>query len=85
VAYKIEIYPEARDQIRALPYGMPEAFGEVMAMLELTPWSGDRYIRSNPDCTMRQVAFGEGGAVLVTYMILENQGRVGVLKLMWVS
>jgi hypothetical protein len=34
---------------------------------------------------MRQVAFGEAGAVLIIYMILENQGRVDVLKLMWVG
>lgn len=65
MAYKIEIDPQAQDQIRALPSGMPQAFAEVITLLELAPWSGAPYVDTKPDGNIRQLAFGTGGVAMV--------------------
>ncbi|MPZ80682.1 MAG: hypothetical protein GEV28_09915 [Actinophytocola sp.] len=85
MTYKIEVDPEARDQIRGLPPALLNALGEVMSMLELTPWHGAPFVAANPDGSVRQIVFGHGGTTVVVYMILEHQLRVDVLKVMWVG
>jgi hypothetical protein len=84
VTYKIDIDPEARGHVLAMPRELLTAFGEVMATLELAPWNGVPFAEGNPEGSVRQVVFGRGRAVVV-YMILEYQLRVDVLKVMWVS
>jgi mRNA-degrading endonuclease RelE of RelBE toxin-antitoxin system len=85
VTYKIEIDPQAQDQIRALPAGMLQAFAEVIAMLELTPWNGAPYVAAKPDGNIRRLTFGPSDSAIVIYMILEGQRRVDVLKVMWLG
>jgi hypothetical protein len=85
VTYKIDVDPEARDQIRVLPPELLNALGEVVAMLELTPWNGIPFVEANPEGNVRHVVFGRGGAAVVVYMILEHQLRVDVLKVMWLG
>lgn len=85
MAYDIEVYPEARVQIRALPGKGPTALAEAMAMLELTPWNGAPYNETNPDGAMRQLVFGPNGAGMVTYLILEDQRRVDVITVLWLG
>jgi hypothetical protein len=85
VTYNIEIDPPARDQIGALPAVLLKAFAEVVTMLELTPWNSPPYAESNPKGNIRQLTFGDGGSAMVVYMILEDQRRVDVLKVMWLG
>jgi hypothetical protein len=51
--YKVDIDPEARDQIGALPAEVLIALAEVMAMLELAPWDGLPHHKDNPDGALR--------------------------------
>jgi hypothetical protein len=85
VPYKIEISPEAREQIRALPPALPKQLAEVMAMLELTPWHTKPINDDNPDGALRQLTFGDAGEVLLTFLILERQRRVDILEVMWLE
>jgi hypothetical protein len=85
VSYKIDIDPAARDQIRALPAVLLKAFAEVVTMLELTPCNGQPYARSNPEGNVRQLTFGDTGSAIAIYMILEEQRRVDILKVIWLG
>lgn len=49
VSYEIEVYPDAQEQIQALPVGALTALAEVMTMLELTSWNGAPLNRNNPE------------------------------------
>lgn len=68
-----------------LPAVLLKAFAEVVTMLELTPWNGQPYVRSNPEGNVRQLTFGDVGSAIVVYMILEEQQRVDILKVMWLG
>lgn len=85
VAYTVELYPEATEQLRVLPAEARRALGEVLAVLELTPWNGDPYNAAKPDGWMRIWTFGAAGQGLVTYLVLEDQQRVDVLQVAWVG
>lgn len=54
-----------------------------MTVLEVAPWSGDAYDRQRPDANMRTHAFGGHGEGLVIYLILDDQRRVVVLRVLW--
>jgi hypothetical protein len=75
--YKLDIDPDARDQLNAVPAGELNTLAEVFAMLELTPWNG----QPHPDGAVRRVLFGDWG--IVVYLILEDQRRVDVLQVVW--
>ena len=79
--YRLDIDPEARDQINAVPARELKLLAEVFAMLELTPWNGQPQHKDNPDGEVRRVLFGDWG--IVTYLILEDQQRVDVLQVVW--
>lgn len=83
--YQIETYPEAIDGITALPTEALAAYAQALGVLELAPWNGDPYNRVDPECAMRQLVFGHGGEGLVTYLVLEDQRRVDVLRVLWLQ
>lgn len=85
MTYLIEVSPEAREQIRALPPALLKQLADVMAMLELTPWHSAPINGDNPDGAVRQLFFGDSGQALLTFLILEDQRRVDVLEVMWVE
>ncbi|GAB3457549.1 hypothetical protein [Actinophytocola sediminis] len=85
MTYKIEVYPEVRDQIQALPPELLKEFAEAVSMLELTPWNSKPLNEDNPNAAVRQISFGYNGAVLLTFLILELQRRVDVLAVMWLD
>ena len=85
MSYKIEVYPEARDQIRALPTGLARQFAEVLAMLELTPWNSQPMNNDNPEGGVRQLSFGDAGDALVVFLVLEHQRRVDILRMIWLG
>lgn len=54
-------------------------------MLELVPSSGHPLHASDPDGPLRIVAFGARGHGLVVYLVLDEQRRVEVLQVAWMS
>lgn len=81
--YSIDTDPQAQRQVDALPREALTAYTEARALLEVDPWSGDPYHAQNPDAPMRTLPFGAGG--LVTYLILDDERRVDVLRVLWLS
>jgi hypothetical protein len=81
--YRLRTYEEAMEQIAALPEAALDHYAQVIDVLELVTWSGDPYNMSNPDGAMRQLVFGPGGKGMVTYLVLEDQRRVDVLRVLW--
>jgi hypothetical protein len=84
VAYKIEIYPDVRRQIRALPASAERSFAEVLVVLELTPWNGRPYHDANPD-GLQNLVFGANGEGMATYLILEDQLQVEIVRVSWIG
>jgi len=80
--YSLETDHEALEQIAALPSEALSPYAELMAVLEVAPWSGDAYNRQRPEANMRTHSFGDS-AGLVIYLVLEDQRRVVVLRVIW--
>lgn len=83
--YSVETIPEVLDQVAALPADALTSYAEVMALLEVAPWSGEAYNRQRFEANMRTHVFGKQGEGVAIYMILENQRRVVVLRVLWVA
>ncbi|MFE0023289.1 hypothetical protein [Amycolatopsis sp. NPDC059021] len=84
MAYSIDIDPDARDQIRALPSDGVAAFAEAMTVLSLVPKRGEPLNADNPEGGMYHLPFGDGRG-LITYLLLTDQDQVHVLLVTWVS
>lgn len=67
MTYKIDLDPQAIDQIRALPPEAAEAFREALAVLEPVPWNGLPYNDDLPNGSLRELLFGAGSQGKVTY------------------
>jgi hypothetical protein len=83
--YKIDIYPDAQDQLAALSVTAQHRFSEVLAVLELVPWNGAPVNKQNPDGALRHVTFGTSGAGLITYLVLEHQREVHIVQELWIG
>lgn len=83
--YVVDIDPDAFGQVEALPVSSLAAFAELRAVLEVAPWSGAAYNRMNPDGAMRTLTFGEESYGLVVYLVLEDQRRVMILRVLWLA
>jgi hypothetical protein len=83
--YSVEWEQQALDQLSALP---PETFpfyAELVTLLQVAPWSGDSYDHQRPDANMRTHTLGEHAEGLVVYLILDDQRRVVVLRVLWAA
>lgn len=54
-------------------------------LLEVAPWSGDSVNDAYPDAPVRTLPFGPTGQGLITYLVLEDQRRVDILKVLWLG
>ncbi|MGH3873257.1 MAG: hypothetical protein ACRDSR_17390 [Pseudonocardiaceae bacterium] len=85
--YRLIIYPEAQEQIAALP----DDYAEVLGVLELLwPWSGEPQHgepqhKDNPTAAVRRWIFGPDGAGQTVYLILKDQREVHVLLVPWLG
>jgi hypothetical protein len=80
--YRITLDPIAEDQIHALPPEALRPLAELFALLEVAPWSGQPFNFSQPKGNMLTHAFGEAG--LVTYLVLDEQREVYLIRVEWV-
>jgi hypothetical protein len=83
--YAVELASGALKQIDALPAEALPRYAELVTLLEVAPWSGDAYHRERPDANMRTHAFGARGQGIAIYLILEQQRRVVVLRVLWLG
>ena len=81
--YSVEWEQDAVSQLAALPSEALPFFAELVTVLQVEPWSGDAYDRQRADANMRTHAFGNHGDGLVIYLILDDQRRVVVLRVLW--
>jgi hypothetical protein len=81
--YSIESEQLAGEQVGALPVEALPYYAELMALLETAPWSGESYNRQRPDANMRTHTFGQHDQGLAIYLILDDQRRVIVLRVLW--
>jgi hypothetical protein len=81
--YSVDIDSEVDEQISALPAGALPSFAELMVLLEIAPWSGSAYNRKRPDANMRTHTFGADHEGLVIYLVIEDQRRVSVVRVIW--
>lgn len=82
--YRYEIVSDALAQVDGLPVDAAVDYAELIAFLELTPWEGLPYSDDNPDGEMRRMVFGQDGAGLAVYVVLEQERRAVVVHVTWV-
>jgi len=83
--YRVITYPDALDQIAALPAAALVGYAGVFDVLEVAPWNGPPQNTSNPEGALRRWVFGPGTARHVVYLILEQQRAVHVVLVQWLS
>lgn len=81
--YRLTTDDQSSAQIAALPADALALYAEVVGVLQLIPWHGKPYAETKPDGPMRYLLFGNQS--MVVYMILEDQLRVDILKVMWID
>lgn len=84
MAYEIRVHPEAQVQVDALPHAGALAFQELITFLQVTPWSGNPANREYPERPLRTASFGNGVG-LATYLVLERQQLVDVVRVQWID
>jgi hypothetical protein len=83
--YRIVHTPEALDQLAALPSNVLPVYAELLAVLELKPWSGEPQNESNPDGAVRRWVFGSGGAGQAVYLVVDEPPEVHILIIQWLG
>jgi len=83
--YRVVTYPDAAEQVAALPDEALRHFAEVMVVLDVAPHGGRPYNDDKPDGPMRELVFGAHGEGSVTYLVLERDRQVHVLLVQWVG
>ncbi|MDP9842671.1 hypothetical protein [Streptosporangium lutulentum] len=81
--YRVEHDPEALAQLDALPVEALPFYLELRAALETAPWGFPSASATNPDGPLRSAAFGDHKRGLAFFLILEDQRRVAVVKVLW--
>lgn len=69
--YRVETYPDAMEQIAALPDAALAFYAQALGVLELVPWNGAPLHDDNPDGAVRTLPFGSAG--MIVYLVLEDQ------------
>ncbi|WP_433259396.1 hypothetical protein ACQPYK_50115 (plasmid) [Streptosporangium sp. CA-135522] len=83
--YQVEHDPDVLAQLDTLPVAALPFYLELRAALESAPWSFPSASTTNPDAPLRSAAFGDHKHGLVFFLILEDQRRVAIVKVLWAS
>ena len=82
MTYEVDV-GSVREELEALPRRALVDLAELVAVLEVAPWSGAPLVDRNPRGAVRAMAFGTGG--LVTHVVVEHLARVDLLQMHWVA
>lgn len=89
--YRVEFSSEAAEQVAALPPPARARYDELVSLLEVAPWSVPSHDREQPDANMRAWTFGTGPNAATGHrgiafcLILDDQRRVVVLRVIWIG
>lgn len=83
--YEVSADEQSQPEIDALPRAALLFFAEARVAMEVAPWNGDAINAAYPDAPVRTLAFGPYRQGLITYLILEDQRRVDILKVLWIG
>jgi hypothetical protein len=81
--YRVDIYPDAQEQVDALPPEALPGFAQVYRVLELAPWNGDPQKKCKPTAEVRRWKFGPHAEGQVIYLVLEHQREVHIVMVQW--
>lgn len=82
MTYIIDVDPAAQAVIDVLPSALLATLADVFAVLELDPWSAPAVTpETNPHGAVR--AIGLGSSAMVVFLVLDDQRRVDVLRIVW--
>lgn len=81
--YIVETTHDAAQQIALLPKEALVGLSELTVPLSFHPWSGESFNRRSADPQLRALEFGDDPQGVVIYLILEDQRRVVVLRVLW--
>ena len=79
--YRLNLDPVAEEQVNTLPAEALRPLAELFTLLETAPWSGQPFNPARPRGNMLTHVFGERG--LATYLVLEEQREVYLLRIEW--
>lgn len=83
--YEVTTDEQSQPQLDALPAEALPFFAEARTVLEVAPWNGDSLNQAYPDAPVRALVFGPAQQGLITYLIIEDRGRVDILKIFWLT
>ena len=83
--YRVVPDTETFSQVAALPAEALNAYAELLATLEVAPWSGPSLHAGNPDGAVRRASFGPDEAGQVVYLVLDDRREVQLLVVQWLG
>jgi hypothetical protein len=87
--YSIETLADVEKRLDALPHKALVSYAEALEMASLTPWNAPPWIKEHPRRPMRTQTFGDrgrdGGTGYVVFVILEDERRVVVVRVVWLD
>lgn len=84
MTYRVETTPIAQQQLLGLPRTGQLAYLDLRDRLADDPWAGVPWVEQTQSA-MREMAFGDQGEGIATYVIVGRDDRVVVVKLLWLS
>ena len=82
--YRIVTYPDAADQVGALPATGLKFYAQALDVLRLVPENGRPYNVERP-WGMFEVIFGPQGEGSVVYILLNAQREVHITLVQWID
>ena len=83
--FRVVTYPEAAEQIAALPGHLLVGYARVLDAIAAAPWDGAPQNANNPDAQVRRWLFGPLGVGQVLYLVLDREREVHVLRVVWLE
>jgi hypothetical protein len=82
--YRVVTYPDAVDQVDALPGTALKFYAQALDVLRLVPENGRPFNVERPH-GMREVVFGPDGEGSVVYILLADQREVHITLVQWID
>lgn len=78
--YQVNLFDEVRSTVAAIQSDARKVFEEFVELLEIEPRTGELY--RPPDSDLRTAVIADG-RLLVVWLVLEDQDRVEVVRVLW--